>query len=150
MIFDNVDNLSKYEGIGWLTRALELRGRFSDPSVEPGAHPVDDSLRAAVNRYTSAPAEKDRFENHRDWIDVQFMVSGSEEIRVCSASDLVIAKPYDPAADYELGEPASGAFSSVILRPGDFLVLWPGEAHYPGIAPSSPAPVSKIVFKVRA
>ena len=40
-----------------------------------------------------------------------------------------------------------GAF--VQLAAGDFVVLWPGEAHMPGMANGAPAPVTKVVVKIR-
>ena len=40
------------------------------------------------------------------------------------------------------------AEQSVILRPGDFLVVFPGDAHRLKIAVDQPEAVSKVVFKI--
>ena len=38
----------------------------------------------------------------------------------------------------------------MILTPGSFLVLFPGDAHRPGMAVEGPEKVSRIVFKILA
>jgi beta-galactosidase beta subunit len=38
----------------------------------------------------------------------------------------------------------------VALEPGRFIIVWPGDAHMPGMAEGSPAPVKKIVVKIAA
>ena len=40
------------------------------------------------------------------------------------------------------------AEQSLILKPGDFLVVFPGDAHRLKIAVGGAGPVSKVVFKV--
>ena len=42
----------------------------------------------------------------------------------------------------------SGDGDLVTLRPGHFLVAWPGEGHMPGLAVGAPVAVKKIVVKV--
>ena len=37
----------------------------------------------------------------------------------------------------------------ITLRPGFFLVLFPGDAHRPGMAVDTPQGASRIVFKIR-
>lgn len=39
---------------------------------------------------------------------------------------------------------------SILLRPGDFAVFYPGEPHQALCAVSTPAPVRKAVFKIPA
>ncbi|MBT7598814.1 MAG: DUF386 family protein, partial [Gemmatimonadetes bacterium] len=38
---------------------------------------------------------------------------------------------------------------SLPMQAGQFIVLWPQDAHMPGMAIDSPAPVKKAVFKVK-
>ncbi len=39
---------------------------------------------------------------------------------------------------------------SILLRPGDFAVFYPGEPHQALCAVSTPAPIRKAVFKIPA
>jgi biofilm protein TabA len=38
---------------------------------------------------------------------------------------------------------------SVTVTEGKFAIFFPGDAHAPGIAPGDPAPVRKVVVKVK-
>jgi biofilm protein TabA len=54
---------------------------------------------------------------------------------------------YDAEADMERPD-GEGSFFD--LRAGEFVLLWPGEAHMPGMAIGDPASVRKIVVKIAA
>ena len=150
MIYDNVKNAGRYADVEWLSEALANAERYSDATLEIGAYPISEGLRAVVNRYTPAEYESGKFENHREYIDVQYIISGSEKILVAPTEGCVLVKGYDPAADYEMYD-AEGAAARVVALPvkaGDFVVLFPDEAHYPGVADGTGSDVRKIVFKV--
>ena len=42
----------------------------------------------------------------------------------------------------------SGQAEFLTLGPGEFMLLWPGDAHMPGIAVGDPAPIKKLVVKI--
>ena len=54
--------------------------------------------------------------------------------------------PYDAARD--LTAATGGVERWVTLRAGEFLVIWPHEAHLSGVAMGTPSAVRKIVLKV--
>ena len=151
MIFTNIKDKDDYKEVGWLMTALDNAEQYSDPALPIGAYPIDERIRAVVNRYTTAEYAEGKFENHRDYIDVQYIVSGRECIAVAPTDDCAPVKEYDPAADYEMYEIKEGKAPTVLtLKAGDFAVLFPGEAHYPGLSSDGlPSEVHKIVFKVR-
>ena len=151
MIFANIKDKDNYKDIGWLMTALDNAERFSDPRIKTGAYPIDERIRAVVNRYLTSDFNPAEFENHRDYIDVQYIVSGRERIAVAPTENCSLVKEYDPAADYEMYAINKGkAPVDLTLTAGDFAVLFPGETHYPGLtADGMPSDVHKIVFKVR-
>ena len=73
------------------------------------------------------------------------LLAGGEERVDISSSEAVSVS--DHRGDYWGG--AAEAEEHVILRPGCFLVLFPGDAHRPGMAVDTPKGVSRIVFKIR-
>jgi len=149
MIHDNVKNIGRYEGLGWLRRALETAGEYSAPDCEIGAHAICDGLRAVVNRYEPQGYEEGKFENHRQYVDVQYLAAGTEKIGVIAAEGGELVRGYDPGADYEMFAAREGTEVCWLeMEPGDFAVLFPGEAHYPGVKRGEGG-VRKIVFKVR-
>ena len=84
------------------------------------------------------------YEYRRSYLDI-FTLAGGEERVDISASEAVSVS--DHRGDYWGG--AAEAEEHVILRPGCFLVLFPGDAHRPGMAVDTPKGVSRIVFKIR-
>ena len=150
MIVDNIKNADRYAGLAWLAESLDNAAKYSDPGLDIGAYPIRDGLRAVVNRYTPSPYEEGKFENHREYVDVQYIVSGSELILAAPAGECRLVREYDAAADYEMyaAKPETQA-RSLRVKAGDFVVLYPGEAHYPGVSDGSGGDVHKIIFKVR-
>ena len=93
--------------------------------------------------YDTAPFEETFFESHKRYLDIHVMVKGSERVDIAHPEGLTL---YENKGDFYgyLGD----AEQSVILRPGDFLVVFPGDAHRLNIAVGEPEPVSKVVFKI--
>ena len=84
------------------------------------------------------------FEYHRRYLDVFTLAEGCERVDIARPEALTLR---EQRGDY--WGCAGEAEQSVILRPGSFLVLFPGDAHRPGMAPAQPEAVSRIVFKIR-
>ena len=78
---------------------------------------------------------------------------GEEEIWVGPPDSMSVAIPFDEAKDVSWHRHEGDAgLHRVVMRPGDFLVLWPGaEAHQPATAPAGAlpgAPIRKAIAKV--
>lgn len=108
-----------------------------------------DDVFANVQRYDTVPAAQKDLEAHRRYFDVQFVVSGEEQIEVAPLAGLPETRPFDEEGDFGLYETPAET-TAVVLRAGDFAVLAPEEAHKPGCALGEPCAVCKIVVKVRA
>ena len=68
------------------------------------------------------------FEAHRNYIDIHYILSGKEAFGYADVDSLSTTKAYDEADDYELLE---GEISTLILKEGDFCVVFPEDAHIP-------------------
>ncbi len=117
------------------------------PALPPGRHEIDGPrLYAVVQEYqTKRPAEG-KWEAHREYLDLQYVVSGRERFGYAPMGRMQPGA-YDAPTDIErpIGE---GAFAE--LRAGEFILLWPGEPHMPGLAIGEPAAVRKVVVKIAA
>lgn len=105
-----------------------------------------DRVFALHQAYTTKPASEARFEAHRSYIDLQYVVEGTELLRVAKLSGGTEEVPYDPAKDiawYSLG-PGEEMF----LTPGVVAILHPEDLHAPCLAVGEPSPVAKVVVKV--
>jgi YhcH/YjgK/YiaL family protein len=99
---------------------------------------------ALVQRYVTKPPAEGRWEAHRRYIDLQFVAAGQERIGYTHISRLT-ADPYDPERDLTW---LSGPGDLVTVPGGSFMLLWPQDAHMPGISVDRPEPVTKMVIKI--
>ncbi len=107
-----------------------------------------DRVYALIQRYATMPAGAPKFEYHRKYIDVQFIVAGSEIIGWAPRENMSVTDDYDTGKDVCFGTVAEGAWTPVHLGAGKLAVLWPEDAHAPKLAAGSPSTVVKIVVKV--
>ena len=147
MIFDDISNAGLYSGIGpRFAQALDYLGSTDLASMEPERYDLDgDNLYVMVQEYDSKPKSEGFWEAHRAYADVQFVVSGAEHMGYAQ-SDSLKAGDYDATGDF-VKLTGEGLF--LPMQAGQFIVLWPQDAHMPGMAIDSPAPVKKAVFKVK-
>lgn len=146
MILDRLSHASTYDGLPpLLRRALVSLSSTDWGAVPVGRHEVDGSrLFALVSDYETRAESEVPWEAHRQYIDVQYVHSGTERIGHTHLSALAIGA-YDEARDLVM---ATGPGAFVVLPAGTFAIFWPHDAHRPGIAVDAPMPVRKIVLKV--
>ncbi|HEY0023291.1 MAG TPA: YhcH/YjgK/YiaL family protein [Longimicrobium sp.] len=149
MILTTLAESAAYEVLGSRV-ATGLRWlREMDPANGDGRHAIDgEEVFALVSSYQTGPATEKRFESHRVYVDLQYVVSGSERILHAPVDALAVETPYDPAADIAFyAEPLFA--SSLLMRPGDLAVFHPGDGHKPGCMAGGRHEVKKVVVKVR-
>lgn len=125
--------------------------RTADLNALPlGNVPIDgDRVYANVQSYTTLPREAAPFESHRNYFDIQYVVSGEEEFGYAPLELCQPSMDYDSARDLIFyREPEEGG--SIVLKAGDFAVVPPEDAHAPRRQTrNGPCPVRKIVVKVK-
>ncbi len=148
MIIDHIMRAETYGALrGPFRDAFAFLKRGDLVSLAPGTYEIDGrNVYALVQDYHTKIAAEGRWEAHRRYIDVQYVVSGAERFGYAPMGRMA-AGPYEEDGDME--RPA-GDGESVTLRAGEFILLWPGEAHMPGMAIDEPAAVRKIVVKIAA
>ena len=148
MIVDRIGNSALYAGISnGIGRGLQFLETlpavdFLDQRIEIAG----ESVFARFQRYTTTPPDGRFFEAHRRYIDIQYIAAGSEKILVTDLDGLTEHTPYDRDRDVAFYEQTSG--TELLLRTGDFAILFPHDAHLPMIPADDPAQVRKVVVKV--
>lgn len=148
MILDTIDNAHFYaglmpRGIGLALDALRDRRFAASP---PGRYAIQgDDVYAMVQSYNTKPHDAGRWEAHRRYIDVQFVLDGVETMGVGAVAGMTVSEPYDPKRDVGFFKGAGDLFT---LRAGMFAILLPHDAHMPGLMAGPVSPVTKIVVKV--
>lgn len=147
MIFDTIDNIKNYKGLGRVYQALEFLAKTDFNNVELGRYELDgDNIYYMVQNYDTDP-NKTISEAHNNYIDIQFMVKGEELIGVapvgCDKTETE-ALPQNDVWFYECKtEP-------ITLIENSFMVLYPNDLHCPGVATNGKAlNCKKVVVKVK-
>ena len=86
------------------------------------------------------------FEAHCRYLDIHLMLEGQEKVEVASVERLEALERREAEDFYAyrgLGE------HGLILTPGSFLAVFPGEAHRIKMQVNGPQTVTKVVFKVK-
>ena len=130
--------------------ALEFLRSHDFTTMEDGKYPIhgEDSV-AILQRYETREPDSGKPEAHRRYVDVQYIVSGREEMGWCPMSpELKVCDPYDQEKDIVFFDnliPISG----FELAAGDFAVLYPTDVHRPcGSPEGGPQQVTKVVVKI--
>jgi YhcH/YjgK/YiaL family protein len=147
MFMDRLSNTAVHEALpARVRRALEYLRATDLDALAPGRHEVDgDRIFALVQDYRTRPAEDCRWEAHRQYIDVQHVVSGDERMGYVPIADTRERDPYDPERDVAFFEPGR---DFILVRAGMFAVFWPTDVHAPQAADGPPSTVRKVVVKV--
>jgi YhcH/YjgK/YiaL family protein len=147
MIIDQLKNAALYLGIHpRMGDAFRYLQKTDFSKIEPGRYEIDGAnLFALVQQYDTKAEEKGRWEAHRKYIDVQYVYSGKELFGYTDLEQLQ-SVAYDEAKDFH---ELKGKGDFLQVPAGTFLILFPQDAHMPGISVSPPQPVKKIVVKVR-
>ena len=146
MIFDTLENIKNYEGLGRVYTALKFLADTDFSKVELGRYEFQgDDIFYMVQRYETDP-DKTISEAHKKYIDIQFMVDGEEIIGVapisCEKTETE-AKPENDVWFYDCKtEPLT-------LFKNSFIVLYPNDLHCPGVAVNGAKTCHKVVVKVK-
>lgn len=149
MIHDTIANANLYQGLhSGIHKGLKFLANF-DPATPDSRIDIDgDDVFALVQSYQTTPSEEKRFEGHRVYADIQYIVSGDEIIVSAPVSRLTPETEYDSEKDFLLYSDTDDAID-LILRPGDFTIFLPDDAHKPGCHHKGESSVKKVVVKVR-
>jgi len=148
MIFDHINNIENYKGLTPnVVRAMEIIRDANFDDLENRTYLVDGfDFRFFILSYETK-ATNDRPEVHKDFIDIQYIISGKETIGIAQLKDMDEEVEANPEKDIWFYK---GSMDYITLTNGMFAVFFPNDAHAPGISPSEGMNiVRKCVFKVR-
>jgi YhcH/YjgK/YiaL family protein len=146
MIIDQITNSHLYYNVHpRIKTAFDFLEQSDLSSLAVGRIEIDgQNLYAMLQQYTSKPLKQAAWEAHRRYIDLQIVLQGSEKVGYANIANLS-QKEYDDNKDFL---PLFGEGDFLTLQNGNFALLFPQDAHMPGLAIVAPAQIKKIVFKI--
>lgn len=146
MIIDSVKNIKNYKGLDKIYDVLMFIEKTDFSNMPLGKYHIDgDDLFYMVQEYDTKQDENIG-EVHEKYIDIQLIVKGEEIIGYAPIScekTLVEEKPDNDCTFY------SCETTKMLLKDGDFMVLYPNDIHSPGLMNIVPSKCRKVVFKVK-
>lgn len=101
-----------------------------------------------VQSLTTIPRAEGKFEAHKEYIDLHYCLTGEEIIEWAPVDTLTPNGEFNNAKDYGHYLVPDQAIATH-FTPGVFGIYLPADAHMPKIAPRHPAPLKKVVIKIR-
>lgn len=153
MIVGFLDNLGREKGLlpAALVKGLEYLAGTDLAALAPGKYEIAGSdIHASISEYTTDAKENKKPEAHVKYIDIQYIVSGAEEIGFGPLTGgLEVTEDRLAEKDVVFYRAVPGE-TMVRLTAGMYAVFFPWDVHRPGCAAGAPGPVRKVVVKVRA
>lgn len=147
MILDTIQNAARYSSLsGNFKDAFRFLQRTDLQELALGRHEInDDMVYASISRGPGRDRKDGRLETHVSYIDIQMVLTGTEEMgwkprSTCEQP----AGAYDERKDIQFFSDLPDTWFSV--RPGQFVVFFPEDAHMPMISPDE---IHKVVIKIK-
>jgi biofilm protein TabA len=107
-----------------------------------------DNLYATVSEYQSKNEESAKFEAHRKYIDIQYVITGKEIMNIAQIKTVSeVLNQYDAIKDIEFV-----AISNIVnYKAGstNFFIFFPSDAHRPGLKDGVNSLIRKIIIKIK-
>ena len=116
----------------------------------PGRYELQgDNIFMNVMQFATQSPEQKKAELHREYIDIQVLLSGEERILFGMTDSARQCDEMHVEDDYQLCSQIADE-QAMVLKPGRFVIFMPGEPHKPGCVVQAPMDIKKVVIKVRA
>ena len=113
--------------------------------MAPGKYVIDGTnLYATITERSSKDYHKTRWESHRNYIDLQYVITG-EKMGKYPFTQLTVTKPYDDTKDLAN---YSGEGKIYAVPYGTSMIFFLSDAHRPNITPGGNKIVKKVVIKI--
>jgi YhcH/YjgK/YiaL family protein len=133
-----------------LKQALDYLAQARSQELADGRYEIDgEQVFALVQSYETLPNDENaKYEAHRKYIDVQYIVDGLEGMGWAPLEQMAVTKAYAEEKDIVLGTCQQAVATLAKVAAGQAAVFFPQDAHAPKLAVDGPCPVKKIVVKI--
>lgn len=115
-------------------------------SMEPATYPLENGGKILVQSGTTKAAERRLLEAHRKFLDIQYIVKGSEAVGWAPVDTLTPEGEFNTAKDAGM---YSGHCDFMEIAEGYCYVVFPEDAHMPGSHVDTPTDYQKMVIKLK-
>lgn len=151
MIKDNLQHIDYYN---YLTKGIQYGLKYIKntdfSTMENGKYElVEGKIFATIQDYFSKPVEEGKFEAHKKYMDIQFIIEGEENIGVGKIEDFNVTTEYDEEKDVLFLSPIDeDSYKFITLKEKEFAIFLPSDVHMPSLISETSCHVKKVVLKV--
>lgn len=146
MIIDHIERFEQYSrNVPEIYDVMKFVERAKKENLPEGKYPLQNGY-ILIQEGTTRNFNQADFESHREYIDVQVIIAGSEYMEYAYAPGLQVKVPFDKEKDYEL---LSGEGCKIQITPDTFYLLYPADAHKPACHFTEPTTYKKVLAKIK-
>ena len=143
MIIGNIKDCEKYYSVN---SVFESAFEYLK-TVEYGKNTTNLTVNFSepITSDEDSTGKKKVFEAHRKYIDLHYIIDGTEQFGYANIDTLTPAGEYNEADDYIL---LCGEVNCMTLSKGDFVIAFPEDAHIPALKYKNSEKVKRAVVKI--
>lgn len=150
MIFDKLNNAKQYYCFGEkIQKGFEFLSKEDLKTLPDGRYEIlGNEIYANVQSLKTKNQNLKKWEVHRDYIDIQYVISGKEKMGYGLLADFnEIIEKYDKEKDIEFlnGE----KFNFVNVQEGEFTIFYPNDVHAPMLSVEDDIEIKKVIVKIK-
>lgn len=149
MILGKISDISVQTGLSSSLRAIIEQALTRDlATLDAGRYVIDgEDIFINVMAFDTSAAESKRYELHREYLDIQILLSGTERIDFGLEGSAQQPDIYHEDDDYLLCDSLEQR-QTLHMVPGMFAIFLPNEPHKPGCMVNDSQKIKKAVIKV--
>lgn len=145
MIICPFKDLNRYAAIiPGLEEALKTVSEITD--YTPRTIPLSGGNRILIQKVTNKDVMNGKCEAHRNYLDIQYVVEGEETVGWADVASLTPKEEFNTEKDVGFYE---GSLEFTRIPAGVCYVVFPEDAHMPGVSLHGPHDELKMVLKLR-
>lgn len=150
MIVDKLENAGLYMDINsGFEKAFKFLKDNDLEKLEDGKYEIDsDKVFASVQTYVTKDEKDKKFESHKNYIDIQYIVKGKEFMGWTPLDKLSIKGAYSKEKDIAFYDDCQ-FYSKINVEDKSYCIFFPTDAHKPGCTFDKPTEIKKVVVKVK-
>jgi YhcH/YjgK/YiaL family protein len=130
-------------------KALEWLSQTDLKDIAPGKYHIDgDDVYASVAESPTKDQDEVKWEAHRKYADIQYVISGKEKMGVAPVSAAIPTGDFDEQKDLGFFTVPEEHCTYYTATSAQFFIFFPDDAHRPGIRITGCDRNKKVVVKV--
>ena len=150
MIFDKLSHAQTYDTLSSrIQQGLAYLQNTDLASLAPEKYEIDgDNLFVLIQEYETRPLENGKWESHKKYLDIQYIIEGNELMGYAPIEYLTDVVDLTPTKDMLYYKDANNAGIFLKLNAGEFALFFPQDAHMPNITNGTVCKNKKAVVKI--